>query len=144
MPDGARQAIVVGYGLVGHTVTELLEQSGFTVTVIERNIDTVRSLEQERRRAIYGDASRGEILEAAGIRAATVLIVTPPASEDARELMRAARSRNADLLILVRSSFASQADGLLRAGADEVVSGEVEVANRMLAELTARAVAMKG
>lgn len=111
-----------------------------TVTIIDRNIDTVRALGGERRSAIYGDASRGEILDAAGVQRASALIVTPPASETTREMMRAARSRNPQLLILVRSAFASQTDGLLRAGADEVISGEVQVANRMLAELAARAV----
>ncbi len=138
--EGVRHAIVVGYGLVGHAVTELLEKSGMTVTIIDRNIDTVRALGGERRSAIYGDASRGEILDAAGVQRASALIVTPPASETTREMMRAARSRNPQLLILVRSAFASQTDGLLRAGADEVISGEVQVANRMLAELAARAV----
>jgi monovalent cation:H+ antiporter-2, CPA2 family len=136
--EGNRHAIVVGYGLVGRTVTEMLEGAGLTVTIIERNIDTVRALERERRRAIYGDAGRGEILDAAGVQRAVALIVTPPASDDAREMLRAARSRNAEIAILVRSAFASQAPGLLRAGADEVVSGEVEVAQRMLAEITLR------
>jgi CPA2 family monovalent cation:H+ antiporter-2 len=51
------RAVVVGYGPVGQTVCGLLRQQGIAPTVIELNIETVRRLNQEGIRAIYGDAT---------------------------------------------------------------------------------------
>ena len=51
-------AVVVGYGPVGQTVCRLLRQQGIVPTVIELNIETVRRLNQEGIRAIYGDATQ--------------------------------------------------------------------------------------
>ena len=70
---------MVGYGPVGQTVCRLLRQQGIAPTVIELNIETVRRLNQEGIRAIYGDATHPDILREAGVPTAVGLVLTPPA-----------------------------------------------------------------
>lgn len=125
-------AVVIGYGPVGQTVTSLLQQHGIIPTIIELNIETVRRLNHTGTRAIYGDAAHRDTLSEAGVESAIGLIVTPPASGEYVELIRVAREMNPNLRVLVRCAFLSQAAGMRKAGADEVFSGEAEVAMAMI------------
>src|SRR5581483_11137723 len=63
--DVEGHAVVVGYGPVGRTAVRLLVENNVDVVVVELNLDTVRALEREGRRAIYGDASRLDVLDGA-------------------------------------------------------------------------------
>ena len=63
----AHRAVLIGYGPTGRTVARMLKENGIEPTVIEINIDTVRELREMGADAVYGDATRPEILEEAGI-----------------------------------------------------------------------------
>ena len=124
----AHRAIVVGYGPIGQTVVRLLRSRGIVPTVIEMNIDTVRRLRGEGIRAIYGDANHEEVLEQAGINGATSLILSSSGSAAVIEAIRTARRHNPNILIIARADFLAETELMRKAGADEVFSGEGEVA----------------
>ncbi|QOY91944.1 cation:proton antiporter [Paludibaculum fermentans] len=127
----AHQAVVVGYGPIGQTVTRLLAQRGIEPTVIELNVDTARRLRSEGVHAIYGDASQREILESAGLERAFSLILTAPATAESTEMIRLAREINPTIQVLARSAFHGETAGIRSAGATHVFSGEGEVALAM-------------
>jgi CPA2 family monovalent cation:H+ antiporter-2 len=129
-PTGPR-AVVVGYGPVGQTVCRLLQQQGIAPTVIELNIETVRRLNQDGIRALYGDATHPDILREAGIPTALGLVLTPPAPPNTGELIGLARQMNPRIRVLVRCAFLSQVTAMRSAGADLIFSGEAEVAMAM-------------
>ena len=122
------RAIVVGYGPVGQTVTQLLLDNDIDPTVIELNLETVRRLKAFDVRAIYGDAIRREILAEAGIKGADNLILTSGSSHVDEEIVRAAKELNPDVKILARSQYVRQLPRLRKAGAEDVFSAEGEVA----------------
>ena len=124
----SHRAIVVGYGPVGQTVTQLLLDNEIEPTVIELNLDTVRRLKAFDVRAIYGDATRPEILLEAGIQGADNLILTSGASRVDEEIVRRAKDLNPDVAILARSQYVRDLPKLHRAGAEDVFSAEGEVA----------------
>ena len=124
----SHRAIVVGYGPVGQTVTQLLLDNEIEPTVIELNLDTVRRLKAFDVRAIYGDATRPEILTEAGIKGADNLILTSGASRVDEEIVRRAKELNPDVAILARSQYVRDLPKLHRAGAEDVFSAEGEVA----------------
>ncbi len=130
--DTAARAVVVGYGPVGETVARLLEQEGVKSTVVELNLDTVRRLTGEGVRAVYGDACRTDVLREAGIEKAIALVLSPPGAPECAEIIRAARELNPKIQVLARAEFVSGAGPLRAAGADEVFSGEAEVAIAMV------------
>ena len=130
-PPAGPGAVVVGYGPVGQTVCRLLRQQGIAPTVIELNIKTVRSLNQEGIRAIYGDATQPDILREAGVPTAIGLVLTPPAPPETAELIGLARRMNPEIRVLVRCAFLSQVTAMRSAGADLIFSGEAEVAMAM-------------
>jgi CPA2 family monovalent cation:H+ antiporter-2 len=124
-------AVVVGYGPVGQAVCRLLRHQGIAPTVIELNIETVRRLNSEGIRAIYGDATHPDILREAGVPTAISLVLTPPAPPQTAELIRVARRMNPVISVLVRCAFLSQVAAMRKAGADLIFSGEAEVAMAM-------------
>ena len=129
--DAARlathRAVVIGSGPTGRTLTRLLRDNGILPTIVELNIDTVRRLREEGVAAVYGDASQRDVLEAAGVAASRVLIITADVP-NIREIIRLSRQLNPKLRVLARTSHLRDVAALHQAGANEVFSGEGEVA----------------
>jgi CPA2 family monovalent cation:H+ antiporter-2 len=119
-------AVIVGYGPVGRLVDAMLRDAGLETVVVDMNIDTVQSLDKAGRAAIYGDATRREVLEQAGVRTALHLIVSLPHSEGRSTVVLAARELNPNIEIVVRAHYLAERDALDRAGANKVVFEEGE------------------
>jgi CPA2 family monovalent cation:H+ antiporter-2 len=128
-PDRHR-AVVVGYGPVGQTLCRLLAESDIEPVVIELNIETVRNLRASGIQAVYGDASRKETLEEAGLARAVSLFLTAPVEVDS-DAVRRARELNPGLFVAARCSYLRDIEKLRKAGADAAFSGEGEVALAM-------------
>lgn len=124
-------AIVVGYGPVGQTACELLRDFGIEPTVIELNVDTVTRLTAEGRRAIYGDATRREILESAGVAQARYLLVTQPDLAARAPVISAARGLNPELRILSRARYLLEKPALETLGVNAACYEEAEAAVRL-------------
>ena len=126
--DRRHQAVVVGYGPVGRTVTRLLRENEIAPTVVELNMDTVKDLKASGIRAVYGDANHLATLEEAGARHARSVIFTVSGMRAAEESIRLVRELNPRVQILARTAYLKERDALRKAGADQVFSGEGEVA----------------
>jgi CPA2 family monovalent cation:H+ antiporter-2 len=124
----SHRAVVVGYGPVGECVTELLLDNGIDPTVVELNLETVRRLLAFGVRAVYGDATRPEVLARAGIATADHLILSAAVGEADEEIIRQARLLNPRVRILARAQHLRELPRLKRQGADDAFSGEGEVA----------------
>ncbi|PYS47929.1 MAG: sodium:proton exchanger, partial [Acidobacteria bacterium] len=124
-------AVVVGYGPIGQTVARLLRDGSIEPIIIETNLETTRRVRSEGHRVVYGDATHLEVLEAAGIRTAVALVISGPTSEQSAEIIRIARNMNSNLRVLARSYYLRETAVMREAGADEVFSGEGEVALAM-------------
>lgn len=123
-------AIVVGYGPVGRTVTRILLDNNVQPIVIELNIETVLELNAENVQAIYGDATRAEILRGAKIEQAAGLIIST-ATPAAARIISTARELNPRIRVLTRSTYLAESDALRKSGADAIFSSEGEVALSM-------------
>jgi CPA2 family monovalent cation:H+ antiporter-2 len=118
--------ILVGYGPVGKIVYEILSERGTDVTVIDLNLDTVRRLRADGKKALYGDVLRPDTLDEAGIASAGRFILSTDV-ENAAEIIRQARLLNPDLKVLARCAHLRDAASLRHAGAEIVAAGEAEV-----------------
>ena len=129
--DPRYRAVVVGYGPVGRTLVRLLGENGIEPTVIEMNVETFRRLRAEGVPVVYGDANHPETLKAAGVALAGTLFLTSSGLTGAEEVVRIARELNPGVRVIARSAYLRERPGLRKAGADEVVSAEAEVALAM-------------
>jgi glutathione-regulated potassium-efflux system ancillary protein KefC len=71
----AAKVIVAGLGRVGQVVARLLHGSGYEPTILDDDPDHVEELRRFGFRVFYGDATRVDLLEAAGARNADFLII---------------------------------------------------------------------
>jgi CPA2 family monovalent cation:H+ antiporter-2 len=125
---GSAHAIVVGYGPVGRTLARILRDFGIHPTVIDMNIETVRKLTDIGETALFGDAGRREILQAARVEQATYLLVTLPDLPSRIPVVATARILNPGLKIFVRARYLGERSMLEDAGAIAVSYEEAEVA----------------
>ena len=121
-------AIVVGYGPVGQTVTRLLAEFGINPVILETNVDVVLELQQHGKQALFGDASRPEILRAARLDAAAYLIVTVPHAEISLRIIQAAREVAPLVRIISRAEYINQSEAFAQAGAAIIRYDEAESA----------------
>jgi monovalent cation:H+ antiporter-2, CPA2 family len=133
--DASHRAVVIGYGPTGRTVVRLLRDNDIVPTVIELNIDAVRALKDEGVDAIYGDATRRETMEAAGVARASTLILSSAGMTDSDEVIRMARALNPDIRVLARAPYLRDLPVLKAAGADRVYSAEGEVALALIEDI---------
>lgn len=121
-PSFARdaEAIVAGYGRVGQIVGRLLESAGHRVSVMDVSMSTIDSVRAFGRTVSYGDATRIDLLEAAGAGKARLLVVAIDDRERAADLVSLARERYPHLRIVARAWDRRDAYVLLARGADHV------------------------
>jgi CPA2 family monovalent cation:H+ antiporter-2 len=129
--DPRARAVVVGYGPIGQTICRVLQDNGVEPTVIEMNLQTFESLRADGRAAVYGDAVYLETLKAAGVDKTKTLVLSASSIASAEEVVRLARELNPDLRVIARSAYLRESAALRDAGADEVYSGEGELALAM-------------
>ena len=121
-------AIVVGYGPVGQTVTRLLAEFEINPIILETNVDVVLELQQRGKQALFGDASRPEILRSARLDAAAYLIVTVPHADISLRIIQAAREVAPLVRIITRAEYINQAEAFVQAGAAIIRYDEAESA----------------
>lgn len=131
-------ALVVGHGPAGRAVTCLLQDAGMKPLVVEANLDTVEEIHAAGGRAVFGDATQREILEAAGVREARYLVVTVPKAEIARQVIQAAREANPAIEVLSRAAYLLDRHGLETVGASTVCVDEAEAAVALAQEVMKR------
>jgi CPA2 family monovalent cation:H+ antiporter-2 len=134
----AHRAVLIGYGPTGKTVARLLKEAGIAPTIVELNIETVRTIRESGVDAVYGDATRPETLLEAGIATANNLILTSAGMANSSEVIRAAREANPRIRVLARVSYLRDLSELRQAGADTVYAGEGEVALAFVEDLLSR------
>ncbi|MFO1261753.1 MAG: cation:proton antiporter [Rhodoferax sp.] len=124
--EGKPLAVIIGYGPVGRLVDAMLRDAGMRTTVIEMNLDTVQGLVKAGRHAIYGDGTRREVLEQAGVGHAAHVVLSLPHRQARSAVVRAVRELNSSAEVAVRAHYLAERDSLLRAGANKVVFEEGE------------------
>ena len=96
-------AIIVGYGRVGGTIGESLMRRGVPFVVVEQSIEIFERLRERGIPAIYGNASRMAVLEAARPERAQLILVTTPDPFQARAVVELARKSNPGIASVVRT-----------------------------------------
>ncbi len=138
LEERAHRAVLIGYGPTGKTVARMLKENGIEPTVIELNIDTVRTMREQGLDAVYGDATRPETLHQAAVATAGNLILTSAGMANSEEVIRTAREINPRLHVMARASYLRDLPSLKRAGADTVFTGEGEVGLAFVEEMLGR------
>jgi glutathione-regulated potassium-efflux system ancillary protein KefC len=95
--------IVAGLGRIGQVVARLLAASGYNPTVLDDDPDHVEQSRKFGFRVFYGDATRLDLLHAAGADSAQLLVVALDDPDAVTQLVRTARKHFPDLRIVTRA-----------------------------------------
>ena len=95
--------IIAGFGRFGQIIGRLLSANRIGVTVLDHDPDQIELLRKFGYEVFYGDATRIDLLEAAGIGKATTLVIAIDAVDDSLALVDAVRERYPSLTILARA-----------------------------------------
>ncbi|HEV8051024.1 MAG TPA: cation:proton antiporter, partial [Parachlamydiaceae bacterium] len=103
----SKQAIIVGFGPIGHDVAKYLEEMGIVPVIIDTNVDTITTQKNNNREVVYGDATVKQILEAAQIDTASILVITTPEIKTSLQIVELARELNKKIYIIARATYRS-------------------------------------
>jgi glutathione-regulated potassium-efflux system ancillary protein KefC len=95
--------IIAGFGRFGQIVGRFLNANGVKLTVLDHDPDQIEVLRRFGFKVFYGDATRADLLRAAGAAQARALVVAIDDIEDSLELVDTVRRDYPDLLIFARA-----------------------------------------
>ncbi len=121
-----QHVIIVGYGLNGRNLARVLRSVGVPYTILELNAEEVRKAKVKGEKINFGDATRREVLQHAGIQQARALVLAMSDPQAARRTVTQARHMSSDLHIIVRTRYVAELTELLEIGANEVIPEEFE------------------
>jgi CPA2 family monovalent cation:H+ antiporter-2 len=119
--DDHGPVIIAGIGRFGQIVNRLVRNSGFQTVVVDHDMETIRLMRSFGYKGFFGDPTRPELLHAAGIDSATVLVVTVDEPKSANKIVAYARRLRPDLHIIARARDRTHTFELYQAGANDIV-----------------------
>ena len=135
-PTQARDhVILVGFGRVGQNIARFLEQEGFDYVALDLDPYRVRAARAAGDPVYFGDGTHPDILHAAGIEHAKVLVQSYYGLDVAMKVLAQAKKLRPDLPVLVRTRDDTDLDKLQAAGATEVVPETLEASLMMAAHV---------
>jgi CPA2 family monovalent cation:H+ antiporter-2 len=123
--------ILVGYGRVGRTIGDALQRRGIPFVAIEQDRRTLEVMRGMGVPAIYGNATRADILQLAHPATARLLVVATPDPYHAQVVIERAREANAALQVVVRTHGDEEQALFERMGVQRALMGERELAYAM-------------
>ena len=135
LPPVSGHVIIAGYGLNGRNLARVLRAAGIPYRIIELNIESIRAGRKQGEPILYGDGTRREVLHAARIEAARVLVVAISDATATRRIAALAREMNPNLHIIVRTRFVSEMNGLYALGVQQVIPEEFETSLEIFARV---------
>ena len=127
--------VVVGYGLNGQNLARVLKEVGIPYRVLEMDPDLVRCAKAAGEPIFFGDGTRPEILQQAGIRQARVVVIAISDPAATARVVSQARRLRPDVYIIVRTRYVAEIDHLYRLGANQVIPEEFETSVEIFARV---------
>ena len=119
--DETGTVIIAGIGRFGQIVNRLVQSAGFSTVVLDANLETVQTMRKFGFKGFFGDPTRPDLLKAAGIAEAKVLVVAVDGRDKATALVRYARQMRDDIHIVARARDRQHVYELYAAGANDIV-----------------------
>ncbi|SDI49969.1 monovalent cation:proton antiporter-2 (CPA2) family protein [Alloyangia pacifica] len=113
--------ILVGIGRFGQIVNRLVQSAGFKTVVIDHDMQTIELMRKFGVKGFFGDPTRPELLHAAGISRAKVLVAALDDPKATTKLVRFAKRIRPDIFIVARARDRTHVYELYQAGADKIV-----------------------
>ena len=118
--------IIVGFGRTGQTVARMLKNEGINYYALDTNVERVQSARLAGEPIAFGDAKRKDILLAAGLNRAHMVILTSHLFKENEHILSVIMTERPTLPVIVRTNSEEHARILGNKGASGVISDEQE------------------
>jgi CPA2 family monovalent cation:H+ antiporter-2/glutathione-regulated potassium-efflux system protein KefB len=126
--------IIAGFGRFGSMTGRFLRANGIKCTILDMDSDRVDALHNLGIKVYYGDASRYDLLAAAGAADAKLLIIATDQYEQTRQIVELARKYFPHLQLLVRAQQVEDTFELMDLGVLHIYRETVDTSLRMGAD----------
>ncbi|WP_219703393.1 cation:proton antiporter [Marinomonas lutimaris] len=130
LPDD-NKIIIAGSGRMGSTIDNLLRLAGYHSTVIDFSVKRLRALQNFGVKNYFGDATRPDLLQAAGIDEASLLIITIDNPEQITKLVKYAKEHYPNLHIIARAFDNNHVYDLWASGCRDIIRENYDSSLRM-------------
>jgi len=134
----ARHVVIVGFGLNGENLARVLRATGIPFVVVELDPRRTRAARVENAPVIYGDATKSQVLRAAGVDRAQVVVIAISDAAATRRIVSHVRHLAPEVPIIVRTRYVAEIEELRRLGAAEVIPEEFETSVEIFARVLRR------
>jgi CPA2 family monovalent cation:H+ antiporter-2 len=124
--EGGPRVVIIGFGRVGRLVAEMLAAHDRRYVAVDSNIDNVVACRREGIACVFGDVSRGELVDRLRLGHAAALVLTMDDPVLTVRLTKKVRSWCPGLTIVARARDAHHAAELYKAGATDAVPETLE------------------
>ena len=126
-----KKVIIAGFGRYGSTIGRFLQANGVYATYLDIDPDNVDLLRKFGLKVFYGDASRHDLLNAAGAAEADLLIIAVDDPEKTKEIVAVVKKHYPKLKMIVRSQSFFGSYSLIEQGVDRIQLEFLDSALRM-------------
>jgi CPA2 family monovalent cation:H+ antiporter-2 len=123
--------IIAGHGRFGGIVNRMLRAAGYSTTVLDYSASHLDVLRSFGFKVFYGDATRPDLLHAAGIHKAKLLIVAINDKQQINELVHHVRKQHPHIPIVARAVDRHHVYDLYAAGCREIIRETFDSSVRM-------------
>jgi monovalent cation:proton antiporter-2 (CPA2) family protein len=139
MPDEHNPVIIAGFGRVGQMVARILRLQDIGFTTLERDPEQVKTVRKFGAKVYYGDASRLDLLEAAGAKSAKFFVLAMDDVETSVKTAQLIRQHFPHLRVFARARNRQHAFELMDLGITEfwreTFASTMELSKSLLLEL---------
>ncbi|ASO06928.1 monovalent cation:proton antiporter-2 (CPA2) family protein [Arenibacter algicola] len=125
------KVILVGFGHFGSTVGRFLRSYGIEATILDNDSNRVDLLRKMGFEVYYGDATRMDLLESAGIAEAKILISAIDNSDNVIHLTKMVKEKYPNVKLMLRAKNRYDAYDLLNMGVEDVYRESLETSVKM-------------
>ena len=129
--DEKSEIIIAGHGRVGGIVNRILRGSGMSTTVIDFSSKQLELLKSFNLKAYYGDATRPDLLHAAGIAEAKLFVIAIDDKDQITELTKYVHHHYPDVHIVARAVDRNHVYDLWHAGCRDIIRDTYDGSLRM-------------
>ncbi len=126
--DAAGKVIVIGNGRFGQMVNQTLIIAGFGTTVIDKDVEIIKTASRFGRRVYYGDGTRLDVLRAAGADTAQIICVCIDDKQASLRIVEIVKTNFSQAQVFARSYDRIHAIELINRKADYFIRETMESA----------------
>ena len=112
--------IIAGFGRYGQIMGRLLLSNGVVPTVLDHDSDTIQTMTKFGFKVYYGDASRMDVLEAAGAAHAKILVIAVDDVQAINAIVSSAKQHFPHLKLMARAKDVAHIYQLRQLGVDHI------------------------